>query len=224
MTPSLFDLPVRTSEAADLANLLLEQAGDRPLTDDVRQRIAYRSKILQLSNMLPQFGSIERDPIHPAALYIAIDAIDRAPMLLRIANFSTPSSGLFPKSILIGRVRGPKGSELVINAIPFGPSDHAAIKTFSTDINPAFQPRPAGNRSALIVETEMPEPAFEVFRAILKERNMNVAGIADANFGSWGAIRTGWREGWVNQDGPRTLHLRSDNPEEIVAAAQQMTA
>ena len=91
-------------------------------------------------------------------------------------------------------------------------------------MNPAFQARPVGNRTALIVETNHPEQAFEAFRAIFKERNLNLAGIADPHLGSWGAIRTGWREGWVNLDGPRTLHLISDNPEDILSAAQQMTA
>ena len=224
MTPSLFDLPVRTAEAAELANLILESAGVKPLTDDIRQRIAARSKLLQLPNTIPHFGSLERDPIHPSAIYLAVDAVDKQALLLRIASDSTPSSGIFPKSILIGRVRGPNGTELVINAIPFARTDHQAIKRFAAEVNPAFQARPVGNRTALIVETNDPESAFEAFRSVFKERNLNLAGIADANLGAWGAIRTGWREGWVNIDGPRTLHLISDNPEDILAATQPMTA
>jgi hypothetical protein len=224
MTPSLFDLPVRTGEAAELANLILEHAANKVLTDDIRQRIATRSKMLSLPNTVPYFGSLERDPIHSSALYLAVDALERKPMLLRIAPASTPSSGLFPKAILIGRVRGPNGTELVINAIPFGPEDHDAIHQFSTEVNPAFQPRPAGNRSALIVKTNLPEAAFEAFRAVWKQRNLNLAGIDDPISGTWAAIRTGWREGWVCQDSDRTRHLISDDPEDILAAAQQMTA
>lgn len=224
MTPSLFDLPVRTAEAAELANLVLEIAGDRSLTDEIRQRIAQRSKLLSLPNTKPHFGSLERDPIHSSALYLAIDGMEAQPLLLRIAPASSPSSGLFPKSILIGRVRGPKGAELVINAIPFARTDHEAIKQFASEVNPAFQPRPAGNRTALIVKTNNPEAAFQAFRSILKERNLNIAGIEDATLGAWAAIRTGWREGWINQDSDRTLHLISDNAEDIQAAAQQMTA
>jgi len=224
MTPSLFDLPVRTGEAAGLANLVLENAGDKVLTDDIRQRIAARSKMLSLENTVPYFASLERDPIHASAIYLAIDGLERQPLLLRMAPASTPSSGLFPKAILIGRVRGPKGAELVINAIPFGPGDHDAIRQFAAEVNPAFQPRPAGNRTALIVKTRNPEAAFEAFRSVLKQRNLNLAGIEDAASGTWAAIRTGWREGWVNQDADRTLHLISDNPEDILAATQPMTA
>ncbi len=224
MTPSLFDLPVRTGEAAEIANLVLDTAGSKPLTDDIRQRIASRVRMLQLPNTVPYFASLERDPIHPSALYLAIDAVDHQPMLLRMASDSTPSSGIYPKSILIGRVRGPKGTELVINAIPFSPTDHDSVKRFAADVNPAFQARPVGNRTALIVETTQPEAAFEAFRTILKERSLNLAGIADPHLGAWGAIRTGWREGWVNLDGPRTLHIISNNAEDILAAAQQMTA
>ncbi|MDQ6677601.1 MAG: hypothetical protein M3Z09_09935 [Acidobacteriota bacterium] len=223
MTPSLFDLPVRTGEAAELANLVVETAGDKVLTEDTRQRAAAQARMLTLESIRPHFASMERDPIHSSALYLACDGLDGQPLLLRIAPASTPSSGLFPKSILIGRVRGPRGAELVINAIPFGPGERDAVKVFATDVNPAFQPRPAGNRSALIVETNAPETAFEAFRVVLKARSLNVAGVADAHLGMWGAIRTGWREGWVTADAPRVRRLISDNAEEIIAAAQQMT-
>jgi len=224
MTPSLFDLPVRTNEAAELANLVLEIAGEKVLTDDIRQRIAQRSKLLSLPNTNPHFGSLERDPIHPPAIYLAIDGVKQQPLLLRMAPSSTPSSGIFPKSILIGRVRGPKNTELVINAVPFARQDHESVRQFAAEINPAFQPRPAGNRTALIVATTNPESAFHAFRSVLKQRNLNIAGIEDGPAGTWAAIRTGWREGWVNQDSDRTLHLISENPEDILAAAQQMTA
>ncbi len=224
MTPSLYDLPVRTAEAAELANLVLEIAGEKSLTDEIRHRIAQRSKMLSLPNTNPHFASLERDPVHPSAIYLAIDGMEHQPLLLRMAPASSPSSGVFPKSILIGRVRGPRGAELVINAIPFAREDHHAVKQFATEVNPAFQPRPAGNRTALIVKTNNPEAAFQAFRSILKERNLNIAGIEDATLGAWAAIRTGWREGWINQDSDRTLHLISDKPEDILAAAQQMTA
>ena len=224
MTPSLFDLPVRTAEAAELANLVFELAGEKPFTDEIRNRIAQRFKMLALPNTVPYFGSLERDPIHPSAVYLAIDGVERQPLLLRMAPASSPSSGIFPKSILIGRVRGPKATELVINAIPFARTDYEAVKQFAAEVNPAFQPRPAGSRTALIVKTNDPEAAFHTFRTILKERNLNIAGIEDAPSGTWAAIRTGWREGWVNQDSDRTLHLISNQPEDILTAAQPMTA
>jgi hypothetical protein len=51
-------------------------------------------------------------------------------MLLRIALASSPSSGLFPHSQLIGRMRSNSGVEIVINAIPFAPSDRLNVRTF----------------------------------------------------------------------------------------------
>ena len=224
MTPSLFDLPVRTSEAAEIASLVLEVAGTSVITDDTRQRIAARAKTLSLLQTRPYFGSLERDPVHASAIYFAVDAIEGQRMLLRVAPASTPSSGVFPKALLIGRVRGPKGIEVVINATPFGPGEHDAVKQFAIQVNPAFQPRPPGNRSALLVDTGKPEAAFDAFRIVMKERGLNFAGLTNLHQGTWAAIRTGWREGWVNADGPRTLRLATDSAEDILAATQQMSA
>jgi hypothetical protein len=200
MTPSLFDLPVRTGEAAAIANLVIELAGTKRLTDDVRARIASRAAMLKLEATKPYFGSLERDPIHSSAIYLAIDGIDNEPLLLRIAPATTPSSGLFPKSILIGRVPGPNGQELVINAVPFGPTDEEAIKTFAEQVNPVFQPKKAtsgGVASGAV--SAGPEAAFEEFRQIFKTKGLNQATYNHLTSGTWAAIRTGWREGWVHQ-------------------------
>jgi hypothetical protein len=194
-------LPIRAPEAAQLGMLILEHAGDRPITQDVRNRIISRAILLNLNGIRPYFGSLERDPIHPSAIYLAVDAIDAQPLLLRMAPNATPASGLFPKSILIGRVPGPKGMELVLNAVPFSHEATAAIQTFSTVVNPAFQARPASGRSAIVVESSHPErvypAAFDGFQKILTERNLNMSGFADPQTASWAAIRCGWREGFV---------------------------
>lgn len=199
MTPSLFDLPVRTGEAAAIANLAIELAASKPLTDEVRGRINSRAAMLKLEATKPYFASLERDPIHPSALYLAIDGIHGEPMLLRLAPAATPSSGLFPKSILIGRVPGPAGQELVMNAIPFGPTDEEAIKTFSEKINRAYLPKngTAGGLAAGL--SPDPQTAFEAFREILKIKGLNQAVYNNVTSGIWAAIRTGWREGWVYQ-------------------------
>ncbi len=202
MTPTLFDLPIRAPEAAQLGVLILEQAGDKPITQDVRNRISSRAVLLNLDGTRPYFGSLERDPIHSSAVYLAVDGVDSQPLLLRIAPNATPASGLFPKSILIGRVPGYGGMELVVNAVPFSHLDQAQICTFSTEVNRAFQPRPAGSRSAIVVESQYPEvvypEAIAAFRKILVERNLNMAGFADPQAASWAAIRCGWREGFVS--------------------------
>jgi hypothetical protein len=201
LTPSLFDLPVRPPEVARCAVLIFEQAGEKPFTDELRNRIAGRSALLKLEGLTPHFGSMERDPIHPSAIYLAVDGLESQPLLLRLAPNATPSSGLFPKSILIGRMPGPNGIEIVANAIPFGHNSGEAIRTFATKINSAFEPRPAGSRSAIIVKSKSPETvlpaAYEEFRAILKVRGLNLAGAEDSMVARWAAIRAGWREGFI---------------------------
>jgi len=204
LTPTLFDLPIRAPEAAQLGVLILEQAGEKPITQDVRNRIASRAVILKLDGIRPYFGSLERDPIHSSAIYLAVDGIDGQPLLLRIAPNATPASGLFPKSILIGRVPGPGGMELVLNAVPFSHLNTTPITTFSTKLNKAFQPRHAGSRSAIVVESSQPDKvypeALAAFKTILAERNLNMAAFADPTVGTWAAIRDGWREGFVCLD------------------------
>ena len=216
MTPTLFDLPIRAPEAAQLGVLILEHAGEKPITQDVRNRIASRAIVLKLGDIRPYFNSLERDPIHPSAVYLAVDGIGGQPLLLRIAPNATPASGLFPRSILIGRVPGPGGMELVVNAVPFSDRDLTHIRTFATQVNKAFQPRPEGSRSAIIVESGHPETvypaALTAFRTILTERNLNMAGFSDRHTGSWAAIRLGWREGFVA--------LGADSAKEVLTGEQ----
>ena len=216
MTPTLFDLPIRAPEAAQLGVLILEHAGDKPITQDVRNRIASRAVALKLNGIRPYFGSLERDPIHPSAVYLAVDGIGGQPLLLRIAPNATPASGLFPKAILIGRVPGPLGMELVVNAVPFSHLDGAPIRTFATEVNKAFQPRLVSSRSAIVVESRRPEAvypeALAAFRTILTQRNLNMAGFTDQQAGMWAAIRFGWRDGFVGLD--------ADSAKEVLAGEQ----
>lgn len=127
MTPSLFDLPLRLGDAVTVAGLLLDlPVVSRPITDEQRSRLAARAKGLAFTALKPYWPTLERDPIHPSAYYLKVDGIDDQALLLRIAPANTPSSGLFPKAILIGRtyVTPPAGSraqttEMVLNAIPY---------------------------------------------------------------------------------------------------------
>jgi hypothetical protein len=216
VTPTLFDLPIRTPEAAQLAVLIFDLAKEMPITPDLRNRIISRSVVLKLDTIRPYFHSMERDPIHPSAIYVAVDGIDAQPLLLRLAPNATPASGLFPKSILIGRVPGPGGLEIVVNAVPFSHLNGEQIKTFSMQVNRAYQARPAGIRSAIIVESDRPElvypGAFDAFRTIFANRNLNMAGFTDTQTATWAAIRAGWREGFVA--------MKREAAQEIVPAGQ----
>ena len=211
VTPTLFDLPLRLGDTVALAEILLDvlRADAKPVSDEQRGRIGSRAGSIPFQCLRPWFGSIERDPVHPAAYYICVDGVEDQPLLLRMAPSTTPSSGLFPKAILIGRTHvGPR--ELVINAVPFGPADYDRIQVFAEKVNRAFLPKPAGTRPVTRVWSDQPAQtfpaAFDTFRKLLKSTGQNQAAFAmsegqDAEkfyFAAvWAAIRAGWREGYA---------------------------
>ncbi len=194
MTPVPFDLPVRTSEAGAIASLLYEHGGRRSLTEDLRNRLGVRASALGLETIRPYFGSLERDPIHPEAFFMAVDGINDQPLLMRFAPSSTPSSGLFPKAILIGRMRV-GAQETVINVVPFGPRDRERIRTFAWQVNPALLPKAQGSKATLSVPVQ--PGVFEHFRAIAKPLGLNAACVSgELEAILWEAIRSGWRDGY----------------------------
>ena len=179
MTPVPFDLPIKTSDAAALAALIFEQADGKPLTDDLRNRVADRAEKLRLATVKPYGRSLERDPIHPSTYYVAVDGLANQPLLLHIAPASAPASGLFPKAVLIGRMRAATGGEIVVNAVPFASTDHERIGAYAERVNREYLPRPQGAQPAIAVGNRHPEvslpAAFEAFRAILKNTGVNLA-------------------------------------------------
>ncbi|MBZ5625202.1 MAG: tagaturonate epimerase family protein [Acidobacteriia bacterium] len=210
MTPVPLDLPLRPSEASELGNLIFDQAERKPLTDEVRNRIAARASVLRLETIRPYFGSLERDPVHPSVYYLAVDGEKGEPLLLHLALATAPTSSIFYKPLLIGRMRRPNGPEMVVNSIPFGASDGDNLEKFCARIDTAFLPRPQGSRTAIAIGGDHPESvlpaAFDAFRAILKRTGKNLAATAlppargsARHFycaGLWAAIRAGWREGY----------------------------
>ena len=175
--------------------------------------------------MCPYPESLERDPIHPSAYYCCVDGVDGQPLLLRMALASAPSSGLFPKAILIGRTHigaaHAGARELVINVVPFGPNDRERILTFSEQLDKAFLPKTFGAKPVIRVRGDSPAaqfgPATEAFRSILKGTGQNAAcfaASAGTDFAAfyfetvWALIRAGWREGYTIQAEPNT-------PEEV---------
>jgi hypothetical protein len=224
-------LPLKASEAAALADLVFQQLEGNPLTADLRNRFAARLPLLGLETFTPFSGSLARDPIHPSTYYIAIDTIpDATPLLLRIALASSPASGLFPSSMLIGRMRPGGGREIVINAIPFHFSDREHVRTFANAVDPAFLPRSQGPQSAIVAEGTDLSSAFRAFRAILKATGLNLAAIAE-NFdiALWSAIRAGWREGWNAQSSDPsaadyTMFSASGSVEQLAATYDRIRA
>src|SRR3989454_4247230 len=172
------DLPVKASEAASLAELIFAQAEGKPLSDDLRNRLAGRAVPLKLSSIKPYFGSLAKDPVHPSTYYLAIDGRDSQPLLLHVALASAPTSSVYPRALLIGRMRA-AGREIVVNSIPFSSTDWENVSQFAQQIDRAFLPRPQGARPAIAVGNRHPEislpAAFEAFRTILKTTGVNMA-------------------------------------------------
>src|SRR5262249_25319025 len=132
------------------------------------------------------------------------DAGDQ-PLLLHIALATAPTSSVFQKPLLIGRMRRAGGPEMIINAIPFGEANEENIEKFASHIDPAFLPVPQGTRAGIVVDSGLPV-AFEAFRSIWKRTGKNLAAVAAPPEASprtayyaaiWAAIRAGWREGYT---------------------------
>ena len=195
-----FELPVKASEAATLAGVLLDQVEGRALTDDLRNRLASRLAGLPPFSFTVFPASLQKDPIHPSVYYIAVGpaAGPDQTILLRIARASSPSSGLFPYSLLIGRMRTESGSEIVINAVSFASTDLENIQMFVDRVDRSLAPRPQRTLAAIEV-TDGCLDAFQAFHSILKSRNVSVASIyaRDSSTALWPAILSGWRHGYT---------------------------
>jgi len=194
--PVPLDLPLRPSEAAELANLIFDHAERKPLTDDVRNRLAARAAALKLESIRPYFGSLGRDPVHPSAYYLAVDTAGGPAQLLYLALSTAPTSSIFHQPLLICRVRRADGPECVINATPFDAADRRNIELFATRIDGAFLPRPQGPRTEIVLPADC-AGAFDAFWTIQKRSGKNMAALTgDYHACLWAAIRAGWRLGY----------------------------
>ena len=201
MTPVPLELPLRPAEAAELAILVFDHAEGKPLSDEVRNRLAARAAALKLQTISPFPDSLERDPVHHSVYYLAVDAstVDcvKVPLLLHMALAAAPTSSIYHKPLLIGRMRRPNGPEMVINALPFGPHALQNVEIFAARINPAFYPQPQGARTTITVHEGYPA-AFDAFHAIRKRTGKNFAALSgDYHAAMCAAIRAGWRSGYT---------------------------
>jgi hypothetical protein len=195
VTPVPLELPLRPAEAAELANLIFDHAEGKTLSDEVRNRLAARTAALKLQTLSPFLGSLERDPVHHSVYYLAVDGSE--PLLLHLALAAAPTSSIYYKPLLIGRMRRPNGSEIVINAIPFGPGARQNVETFAARIGSAFYPQPQGARTTITIGEDYPA-AFDTFRAIQKRTGKNFAAFSgDYHAAMWAAIRAGWRSAYT---------------------------
>jgi hypothetical protein len=197
-------VPVRASEASELADLIFEFAETRRLTEDLRSRMHGRISSLKLETIVAHTGSLCADPVHSSAFFIAIDGVRDGvskPWLLRVADANTPASAHFPKAILIGRMRLKNRREIVASVVPFGPEDSAHVRTFADEVDRAFLPRTQGTSPSMAAHAN--DQPFAAFRHIHKSGGLNWAatwGSRDAAI--WAAIRAGWREGYSAESEP----------------------
>jgi hypothetical protein len=210
MSPAPFEVPIKASEAAVLADITFQLLDNRRLQEDLRNRLAARAAGMGLTSVRPYWGSLQQDPVHASSYYLAVDALAKdgvVPLLLRMALASSPASALFPKAMLIGRMRPGGGREVVVNAASFGPADTAAIDTFATKVDRAFLPRPLASSAVLSILSSDPEsdyPAmFEGLRLVQRAGGVSAAFIAAPGMAArtlaaavWSAIRAGWRDGY----------------------------
>jgi hypothetical protein len=217
LDPLLLELPLRANEASALAEVVFQQVEGKRLTDDLRNRAAGRAELLGLETIVPYLGSLQADPNHPNSYFLAVDAVRGGvvkPYLLRLASASAPSSGLFQKSILIGRMRPGGGREIVINAVPFAAEQQEEIRTFAQEIDRFFLPKPCG--AALSISSPDAN-AFTDFKKILNESNLNVAACAgEWHAGVLGAIRAGWRDGYSIASSALVLRRDTDALDEVL--------
>ncbi len=207
------ELPMRPNEAAALADLIFQHLDGRPLTDEARSRLAARVAGLEMASLRPRIVSLVRDPVHRSSYYMPVDGLSGpapVPLLLHMALASAPASALFPKALLVGRMRPAGGREIVVNAVPFGIGDTVNIRVFAEKLDRAFLPRPQGAQPAIAVATRRPETdlpaAFDAFRQIWKTTSVNWASFtAPYEAVLWAAIRAGWREGYNAGGDPLVL-------------------
>jgi hypothetical protein len=111
-------LPVKPSEAVALAESLFSLAQKYCAPETLRERLHSTLPALGLSQIRPRAETLAPDPVHSNSWYLIVEASHGEYWLLHLAAASAPESTLFPRPILIARVRPSGEREIIINAIP----------------------------------------------------------------------------------------------------------
>ncbi|MBI2685099.1 MAG: hypothetical protein HYX27_02195 [Acidobacteria bacterium] len=189
-------VPVRAHEASQLADLIFQFAEGRTVDDGLRRMLASRASQHPLEGMQVHWGSLAADPVAKSTYFVAVDA--KAPVLLHITRSSAPGSGIFPHSVLVGRMYTPRGLEVVVNAIPFAATDAERILAYAGQLDRSVLPSPQGVETLYIAANSDADAAFQQFRAVQRKYGLSVAAwTGKLEEGLWGAIRQGWREGYA---------------------------
>jgi hypothetical protein len=194
MTGGSLSVPVRAHQASLLADLVFQFTAQRPLDDALRRLLAARAAQAPLEGLQVYWDSLAADPSANSTFYLAVDA--PAPLLLHVALASAPASAIFPAAALVGRMRTPRGLEVVMNAVPFSEEELSSILAFAQVLDRAVLPRPQGVETLYIAARSCPDTAFREFRSVQRKFGLSVAAWSGPPAaGLWGAIRHGWRDG-----------------------------
>ena len=195
MMPDSLDVPVPAREASLLADLIFQFAEGRTVDDALRRMLASRATQIPFAGMRVHWGSLAADPVAKSTYFVSVDG--KSSVLLQVALSSAPGSGLFPHSILVGRMRTPRGLEVVVNASPFAASDIERIRVYGQQLDRTVLPGPQGVDTLFLAAGSGADEAFGQFRAVQRKYGLSVAAWAGpVEEGLWGAIRHGWREGF----------------------------
>ena len=195
MIENSLSVPVRAHDASQLADLIFQFAEGRTVDDALRRMLAARATQTPFESMTVYWGSLAADPVAKSTYFVAVDG--KSPVLLHIALSSAPGSGLFPHSVLVGRMRTPRGLEVVVNAIPFAAGDSDRILVYAQQLDRTVLPGPQGVDTLFIAAGRDANDAFGQFRAVRRKYGLSVAAwTGPMEEGLWGAIRHGWREGF----------------------------
>jgi hypothetical protein len=183
MNPASVETILRSEEITGLAELLFAQVDVHPVTGEARQRLA-AGDAGRFEKITPHWGALAADPAYPRAYFLPVDGVNGRTWLLRLADAEAPPSGYFPQSLRIGRVplagaAAGRGATVVVDATPFSSGDWDAVRTFASEIDRVFLPRPQGALPAIAVGNRHPEvslpAAFAAFREILTRTGRNLA-------------------------------------------------
>jgi hypothetical protein len=169
-------------EVAVVAECLLRHVEGRPLTQELRARLAQELGALRLAALQTYIGSLERDPQHPSNTYLVFDGLERgrtSSWLLQVAPASEPVAERFPNPVWAERISTAHDTQAELRVFPFASCDYQNLRIFAEQVARAFLPRPQGALPAVAAGNRHPEislPAvFEAYRTILETLRVNMA-------------------------------------------------